>query len=109
MKRQFTILLFLAAIFTYGCSDNKAAEKQPAAAPAEPHYALATADQKPVEQVYKLPAQLAAYQEVSIFPKVNGYVRTVLVDEGSHVRAGQQLMVLEAPELQEAVAQAREK
>lgn len=108
MNKQFSIILSFAAILAYGCSDNKAAEKQ-AAAPAEPHYDLATAEQQPVEQVYKLPAQLAAYQEVSIFPKVNGYVRTVLVDEGSHVHEGQLLMTLEDPELQEAVAQAKEK
>lgn len=57
----------------------------------------------------KLPAQLAAYQEVSIFPKVNGYVKSVLVDIGSHVQAGQLLMVLEAPELEQASAGAKEK
>ena len=108
MKKQFSIILIFAAVLAYGCSDNKAAEKQ-AAAPAEPHYDLATAEKTPVKQVYKLPAQLAAYQQVSIFPKVNGYVKSVLVDVGSHVREGELLMVLEAPELQEAVAQAREK
>jgi membrane fusion protein, multidrug efflux system len=108
MKKQMVILLVAAAILVYGCSDNKAAEKKPVA-PAGPHYTLATATTQPVEQVYKLPAQLAAYQEVSIFPKVNGYVSSVLVDEGSHVREGALLMVLEAPEIQEAVAQAREK
>jgi len=108
MNKQFPILLFFAAMLVYGCSDDKAADKK-AAPPAEPHYALAIAEKQPVEQVYKLPAQLAAYQEVSIFPKVNGYVKTVLVDVGSHVHVGQLLMVLEDPELQEAVAQAREK
>jgi RND family efflux transporter MFP subunit len=108
MNKQFPIFLLCAATLAYGCSDNKAANKV-VVAPAEPHYALATAEKQPVEQVYKLPAQLAAYQEVSIFPKVNGYVKTVLVDIGSHVHEGQLLMVLEAPELQEAVAQAKEK
>jgi RND family efflux transporter MFP subunit len=46
---------------------------------------------------------------VDIFPKVNGYVTGVLVDVGSHVRQGQVLMTLEAPELVQAVAGAREK
>jgi RND family efflux transporter MFP subunit len=57
----------------------------------------------------KLPAQLFAYQEVSIFPKVNGYVKDVSVDIGSQVHEGQALMVLEAPEIVQAAAQAREK
>lgn len=109
MNKQLSIILGFTAVLAYGCSNDNAAEKQAAPAPAGPHYTLATAEKQPVGEVYKLPAQLAAYQEVSIFPKVNGYVKTVLVDEGSHVREGQLLMTLEDPELQEAVAQAREK
>lgn len=62
-----------------------------------------------VASVIKLPAQLAAWQEVSVFPKVNGYVKTVAVDAGSIVRKGQLLMTLEAPELEQAVVQARER
>lgn len=108
MNKQIFIFSLLAAILFYSCSDDNAAEKK-TAAPADPRYSLATADQQSVGQVYKLPAQLAAYEEVSIFPRVNGYVKTVLVDIGSHVQAGQLLMVLEAPELEQAVAQAREK
>jgi len=60
-------------------------------------------------QQVKLPAQLAAFQEVSIFPKVNGYVKDVFVDVGSAVHKGQLLMTLEAPELQEAATQAHER
>ena len=109
MNKNIFLILISISLFVYGCSDDKAAEKKTAAPAAEPKYTLATAEQQPVEQVYKLPAQLAAYQEVSIFPKVNGYVKEVLVDIGSHVSAGQLLMVLEDPELEQASAQAREK
>lgn len=55
----------------------------------------------------KLPAQLAAYEEVSIFPKVNGYVKNVMVDIGSHVNKGQLLMTLEDPELEQAALGAK--
>ena len=108
MNKNIFIILFSVSVLLYGCSEDQAAEKK-AAPPAEPHYALAVAVQQPVRQTYKLPAQLAAYQEVSIFPKVNGYVKTVLVDIGSHVNTGQLLMVLEDPELEQGVSQAREK
>ncbi|HTI94534.1 MAG TPA: efflux RND transporter periplasmic adaptor subunit [Puia sp.] len=107
MRKQILILFSLTVLFIYGCSDNKAENK--AAAPAPAAYTLAKAEHEAVQQVMKLPAQLAAYQEVSIFPKVNGYVKTVLVDIGSHVQAGQLLMVLEAPELEQATAGAKEK
>ena len=73
------------------------------------HYALAPVEKAGVSTTIKLPAQFAAYQEVSIFPKVNGYVKTVLVDIGSRVKKGNLLMELEAPELEQAAAQAREK
>jgi membrane fusion protein, multidrug efflux system len=62
-----------------------------------------------VTSMIKLPAQLAAFQEVSIFPKVNGYVQSVLVDIGSVVKKGQLLMTLEAPELEQSSVQARER
>jgi len=109
MNKNIFLFLVITAVLASGCSDDKAAEKKAAAPAAEPHYTLAPAEQQPVEQVYKLPAQLAAYQEVSIFPKVNGYVKSVLVDIGSPISAGQLLMVLEDPELKQAAAQAREK
>jgi len=109
MNKYISFIVLAASLFVYGCSDDQAAEKKTAAPAAEPHYTLATAEKQPVQQVYKLPAQLAAYQEVSIFPKVNGYVKTVSVDIGSHVGMGQLLMVLEDPELEQAAAQAREK
>jgi membrane fusion protein, multidrug efflux system len=106
MKKKSFIFILLFSILIYGCSDKK----DPAAAtPVAPHYDLVTVGKGSVEQVVKLPAQLAAYQEVSIFPKVNGYVVSVLVDVGSHVRQGQLLMILEAPELAEAVTQAKER
>ncbi len=104
------ICLIVCAVWATGCSDNNAVEKKkPEAGAPVPHFQLATALQQPVEQTMKLPAQLAAYQEVSIFPKVNGYVKMVLVDIGSPVRTGQLLMVLEAPELQQASMQAKER
>ena len=108
MNNRLFILLLLSAFAYSGCSDKKDPDTNSTSA-ASPHYELATVERKNVEQIVKLPAQLAAYQQVSIFPKVNGYVKTVLVDIGSHVRQGQLLMVLEAPELIQAIAQARER
>ena len=109
MYKHILIAFAATSLFLYGCSDNKAADKQSADPVAAPHFDLVKADRQAVEQEIRLPAQLAAYQEVSIFPKVNGYVNAVLVDIGSHVRDGQLLMVLEAPELEQAAAQAKER
>lgn len=49
--------------------------------------------------VLELPGELKPYEEVSLFPKVKGFVKTVLVDRGSVVKKGQLLVRLDAPEL----------
>jgi len=107
MKLKYIIFTCTATLL-YSCSDNKPAEKKQETA-AAPHYDLTSLQSPDMEQSVKLPAQLAAYEEVSIFPKVNGYVKNVLVDIGSHVTKGQLLMTLEAPEILQATLQAKEK
>lgn len=46
-----------------------------------------------------LPGELKAYEEVSVFPKIKGFIKRIYVDRGSHVRKGQLLAQLEAPEV----------
>lgn len=57
----------------------------------------------------RLPGELRAYEEVSIFPKVSGFVKSIRVDRGSHVSAGDEIAELEAPELASARAEAHAK
>jgi RND family efflux transporter MFP subunit len=89
------------------CGHSKDADPTPVV-DSVPHYTLAVIEKKGVDETEQLPGQLAAFQEVNIFPKENGYVKTMLVDIGSHVQQGQLLMVIEAPELEQASAQAKE-
>ena len=53
----------------------------------------------------RLPAEITPYESVAEFPKVNAFVKWIGVDRGSHVKAGQEIIRLEAPEL---VAQKQE-
>jgi membrane fusion protein, multidrug efflux system len=101
----WTIPVLLAA----SCSGDHPTDKKTDPVAARPHFQTATVLAGGVDQVVKLPATLAAYLQVSIFPKVNGYVTDVRVDVGSHVRQGELLMTLEAPELVQAVVQAKER
>ncbi|MBS1607910.1 MAG: efflux RND transporter periplasmic adaptor subunit [Bacteroidetes bacterium] len=102
-------LIFITCLVITACSENKAEEKKIPLASSAPSYQTATVQKGSVSSTVRLPAQLAAYQEVSIFPKVNGYVKTVSVDIGSKVSKGDLLMMLEAPELLQAAMQAKEK
>lgn len=60
-----------------------------------------------VGQEIQLPGEFMAFQEVSIYPKADGFVQKVLVDRGSLVRKGEVLMVLEAPETEQQLVAAR--
>ena len=55
--------------------------------------------EQPLDVELSLPGELAPYQSVAIYPRVTGFVKTVNVDRGSRVRAGDVLATLEAPEL----------
>lgn len=106
MKRIIISIIPLIVLAACSSPAEKSTQSKAATAPA---YQLVTVEQGGISSIVKLPAQLAAYQEVSIFPKVNSYVKTVLVDIGSKVQQGQPLMTLEAPELLQAAIQAKER
>lgn len=107
---KYCLISLLASVLLSACAENRAEEKKTEAVKAvAPAYELATVESGGVPSTLKLPAQLSAYQEVSLFPKVNGYVKNVLVDLGSYVSKGSLLMELEAPELEQAVLLAKEK
>ena len=59
----------------------------------------------------RLPGELQAYQDVALYPKVQGFIEWIGVDRGSAVKTGQLLVRMSAPELaaqrSEAGAKAR--
>jgi RND family efflux transporter MFP subunit len=54
-----------------------------------------------------LPAEVKPWQEASIFSRVNGYLKSWLVDIGAHVEAGQLLAEVDIPDLQHQMDQAQ--
>src|SRR5581483_6953695 len=50
-----------------------------------------------------LASELVPFQEIEVYAKESGYVKKLLVDYGTHVKAGQVMAVLEIPELQAQV------
>ena len=85
---------------------TKPAEK-PAAGP--PTIEVVRVVERPVSVTLAMPGELEPYETVAIFPKVTGFVKTIRVDRGSRVRAGELMAQLEAPELlaQRAEAEAK--
>src|SRR5438876_8191081 len=46
-----------------------------------------------------LPGEIEPYEVVAVFPKVTGFVKSIAVDRGSRVKAGEHIAQIEAPEL----------
>jgi len=55
----------------------------------------------------RLPASLQALEEAPVYARTNGYLSQLLADLGDHVKAGQPLAIIEAPELDQELNQTR--
>ena len=54
-----------------------------------------------------LPGEIHGYYETPIYAKIDGYVKTMLVDKGSRVRAGQLVATIESPETDQQARNAK--
>ncbi|MGH6811946.1 MAG: efflux RND transporter periplasmic adaptor subunit [Methylocella sp.] len=72
-----------------------------------PTVTLVHPQQGPSEGELRLPGNVSAFFTGSIFGRVNGYVKDWYDDIGAHVKKGQVLAVIDTPELDQQLAQAR--
>jgi RND family efflux transporter MFP subunit len=68
---------------------------------------VATPETRRITQRITLTATIEAYEQVALYAKVAGYVKTLEVDIGDRVRAGQLLATLEVPEIQSQLRRAQ--
>jgi len=61
----------------------------------------------PKSRQLKIPASIHGFIETPVYAKVAGYLKTIKVDKGDRVKRGQVLAVLESPELDHQVENAR--
>jgi membrane fusion protein (multidrug efflux system) len=104
-----TALLMLSGALA--CGRAGPPSPPPSAASASGPVAIDTARvvQQPLDVQLSLPGELTPYQAVAIHPRVSGFVKSVTVDRGSVVRAGELLATLDAPELVAQRAEAQSK
>ncbi|MEA2909853.1 MAG: rane fusion protein multidrug efflux system, partial [Bradyrhizobium sp.] len=72
-----------------------------------PTVALAQITTDTGTQNLTLPGTIQPYNKAAIYARVNGYLKTWQQDIGAHVTAGQTLATIEAPDLDQQLAQAR--
>ena len=92
-------------------SDSSAGATEKPAAPAstDVRYDAVRVTATQPAQALNLPGELESYYQTDIFPRVSSYVRTLHADIGDHVRQGQLLAELDAPELTAALSEALSK
>ena len=107
----------LAALVAIGAV-GMVAERYLAASPSASTSKSTKADSRPrvevvhprrvtVAQRLQTNATLEAFEEADLFAKVSGYLSDVRVDIGDHVKAGQVLAVIDVPEMQQELAEAK--
>jgi membrane fusion protein, multidrug efflux system len=78
-----------------------------AAAEAGPHVLVTHPQAASAERQLTLPATIQGYVETPVFAKIAGYLKEIRVDKGDRVKKGEVLAILESPELDEQVADAK--
>jgi membrane fusion protein, multidrug efflux system len=98
MRRGADTVLALLLLGAVACGRGSAAAKTSAAAGPITIDVVRVVEQ-PLNVPLSLPAELTPFLSVAIYPKVTGFVKTIRVDRGAHVRAGDVIATLDAPEL----------
>ena len=91
-----------------GCGGGSAQTEKPVQT-GPPTIDVVRVVQHAMDVTLSMPAQLDPYETVAVYPKVTGFVKTIRVDRGSRVRAGDLMAELEAPELVAQRAEAQSK
>ncbi len=72
-----------------------------------PLVGVTTARRANLSRKLEIAAEFRPFQEIDVYAKEAGYVKSIQVDYGSHVHAGQLLATLEIPELADQLDQAQ--
>jgi RND family efflux transporter MFP subunit len=71
-----------------------------------PTVALAKLERGDAHQTLTLPGSIQPYNKASLYARVNGYLKSWSKDIGAHVKAGEVLATIDAPDLDQQLAQA---
>ncbi|MBI4454831.1 MAG: efflux RND transporter periplasmic adaptor subunit [Acidobacteria bacterium] len=92
------------SIMTSGVQKAPRSDSRPAAAKTGPGQAttvpVTTVVSQELNRPIRLPGELQAFQDVALYPKIQGFVEWIGVDRGSWVKRGQPLVRMRAPEVE---------
>jgi RND family efflux transporter MFP subunit len=85
--------------FWLGRDGTDAESRRPAEADASVPAAVSRAERGSLDNTLRIAGEFKPFQAVDVHAKVAGYIRSINVDVGDHVKQGQTIAVLEVPEL----------
>lgn len=100
MKYRSYLLIAVTGLFAACSGNQKPVDLTSKKGKDTSKYQFGIVSEKALSSAAHLPGQLLPFNEVNLFPKVNGFVKQLFVDRGSIVKKGQLLMLLEAPEME---------
>jgi RND family efflux transporter MFP subunit len=106
---MFVVLAASAGVVvsrTYAISAQRAELDK--VAEAGPHVLVIRPQAASTERRLTLPATIQGYVETPVFAKIAGYLKEIRVDKGDRVKKGQVIAILESPELDQQVADAKD-
>lgn len=99
MKLANTFLVCLSVGLLVSCGKEDATSAKAAPPDPSPKVQVAKVVSQKLAMTVHLPGEIEPYEDVAVFPKVTGFVKSITVDRGSHVKAGELIAQIEAPEL----------
>lgn len=107
LKRSRTVSVLALAAGLMSCSRNHGEPAEiRAAASAAPVVSVAKVTRSTLSTNLVLTAEFSPYQEIDVMAKEAGYIKSISVDIGDRVQAGQKLAELEIPEMQDSIVRA---
>jgi RND family efflux transporter MFP subunit len=104
------LIVIGAAVVVTGIASRRLADahlNEWTEAQAAPYVKVARPETGAQREFLELPGRLEAYAQAQIYSRVSGYLRDWRVDIGAHVRTGQVLAEIDAPDLDQQIAQAQ--
>ena len=99
MKPAKIIALCLYIGLLVSCGKDDASSAKAGPSDSAPKVQVTRVVAQKLAMAVHLPGEIEPYEVVAVFPKVTGFVKSISVDRGSHVKAGERIAQLEAPEL----------
>jgi len=99
MKVAKTIAICAGLWLLTACGKQDASSAKAAPPDPNPKVQVTNVVAQKLSITVHLPGEIEPYEVVAVFPKVTGFVKSISVDRGSRVKAGERIAQLEAPEL----------